>query len=157
MCATDKVNFRKAILPDEIDALYEFDRKAFHAYPADLFCREEWQRYESYWMLLDGKTIGCVAMETDNKDELWIASTAILPEFRRRRFGERLKQWEIDFARNNGYPLIGTIMRKSNTAIIRLNEKFGFTVRKMIPGAYSNPDETGIVMELRPLAPSYPS
>jgi ribosomal protein S18 acetylase RimI-like enzyme len=144
-----KIEFRKAIIPDEIPALRDFDKKAFHAHPADLSSVEEWGRWESHWVLLDEEIVGCISMETKRKTELWIASTGLLPEFCGRGLGNKLKQWEIDYAKNNGYPLIGTMMRQSNEKIIGLNKKFGFTVRKIVPGVYLNPDETAVVMELR--------
>jgi len=144
-----KIEFRKAIIPEEIPALLDFDKKAFHAYPADLSLAEEWGKWESYWVLLSGEVVGCISMEVNQKEELWIASTGLLPEFRGRGLGNELKQWEIDYAKNHGYPLIGTMMRQSNEEIIGLNKKFGFTVRKVMPGKYDNPDEPGIVMELR--------
>ena len=86
------IEFRKAVVPDEVPALCDFDKKAFQAYPADMFPPEEWERYESYWMIVEGKTVGCVALQTDDKHELWVASTAVLPEFRRQKFGEKLKE-----------------------------------------------------------------
>ncbi|MGA2648301.1 MAG: hypothetical protein ABSF15_26735 [Candidatus Sulfotelmatobacter sp.] len=53
-----KIEFRKAILPDEIEALYEFDHIAFASFPADLFEAKDWAQYESYWMIVDGRTVG---------------------------------------------------------------------------------------------------
>src|SRR6266849_3288857 len=59
------VEFRKAIVPDEVEALCEFDRKAFGNYPEDIFSPETWLHCESYWMIVDGKTVGCTAFERD--------------------------------------------------------------------------------------------
>ena len=142
------IEFRKAIIPDELPALCEFDKKAFHAHPADLFSEDDWKQYESWWMTLDGITVGCIALQTDTKDELWISSTGLLPEFCGRGLGNRIKQWEIDYAKSNGYSLIGTMMRESNERIIGLNKKFGFSVLTIVESAYSGPDEAGIVMVL---------
>jgi hypothetical protein len=60
-----KIEFRKAIVPDEIEALYKFDQIAFESFPADLFDAEDWAQYESYWMIVDGKTVGCSAFLHD--------------------------------------------------------------------------------------------
>jgi ribosomal protein S18 acetylase RimI-like enzyme len=49
----------------------------------------------------------------------------------------------------SGFELIVTNMRKSNSPIIKLNEKLGFTIREISPGYYSDPSEDAIVMELR--------
>src|SRR5260370_18890392 len=149
------IEFRKAIIPDEIPALLHFVKKAFQAHPADLSSVEEWTRWESYWMIVDGKPIGCLAMETDNKNELWTASTGILPEYRRNGFGNKMKQWQIDYARSHGFPRVAGLMRKSNEPIIRLNTKFGFTPRPT-RRRYFNPDEPGVEMELQLDVPSCP-
>src|SRR6266851_7029281 len=142
-----EIEFRKAIVPDEIAALCEFDRRAFDKYPADIFPAEEWLRYESYWMIMDGKIVGCVALKPKG-DELWIMSTAILPEYRRRHLGTKCKQWQIEYAKSRGFARLGTMMRQSNTPIIRLNEAFGFKRRSVMEHAYPDPDEPGIVMGL---------
>lgn len=150
-----KVEFRKAIIPDEIEALCAFDRIAFESFPADLFGPEDWARYESYWMIGDGKTVGCSAFVHDvDYDEqprtkcLWIVSTGIHPEFQGQGLGLRQKQWQIDYARQRGFEMIVTNMRQSNGRIIRLNEKLGFTTRELVPGYYADPEEAAVVMEL---------
>ena len=142
-----EIKFRQVIIPEEIPALCDFDRLAFHAHPADVFPAEEWRRYESYWMVLDGRIVGCTALQK-NSNELWITSTAVLPELRRQGLGSKLKEWQIEYARSHGFERLGTVMRQSNEAMIRLNEKFGFERKRLEPHRYAEPDETGIVMEL---------
>jgi ribosomal protein S18 acetylase RimI-like enzyme len=151
-----KVEFKRVNVPDEIEALCEFDRKAFASFPADLFDPEEWAEYESYWMTVDGNTVGCSAFVHDvDYDEqprpkcLYIMSTGVLPEFQGRGLGAQQKQWQIEYARERGFEIIVTNMRESNTRIIRLNKKLGFTTRELVPGYYSDPEEAAIVMELR--------
>jgi len=143
-----KVEFPKVIIPDEIPALLDFDKKAFHDRPADVFSEEAWKEYESYWMVVDGEVVGCAAFDETNKDELWIASTAILPELQGRGLGRKFKEWQIQYARANGFKRIGTVMRPSNARIIKLNGQFGFKPGKMRPNLYDNPVEDGIEMEL---------
>ena len=63
--------------------------------------------------------------------------------------GAQQKQWQIEYARERGFEIIVTNMRESNTRIIRLNKKFGFATRELVPGYYSDPEEAAIVMELR--------
>ena len=58
-------------------------------------------------------------------------------------------EWQIEYARQSGFEVIVTNMRESNTRIIRLNEKLGFTTRELVPGYYFDPEETAIVMELK--------
>lgn len=65
------------------------------------------------------------------------------------RTGSKQKQWQIEYARERGFEIIVTNMRESNTRIIRLNNKFGFTTRELVPGYYSDPEEAAVVMELK--------
>jgi ribosomal-protein-alanine N-acetyltransferase len=150
------VEFRRVAVPDEIEALLIFDRRAFADFPADLFDAEDWAGFVSYWMIVDGETVGCSAVvhdedydETSKPESLWIASTGILPEHRRKGFGQMLKEWQIGYASEHGFKVIVTNMRKSNDPIIALNEKLGFTVREISPEYYSEPNEDAIVMELQ--------
>lgn len=148
------VEFRKVAV-EEVEALLAFDSKAFAEFPADLFDAEEWAGFESHWMIVDGEIVGCSAIvhdqdydETPKAGSLWIASTGVLPEHRRKGFGQMLKQWQIGYAKEHGFKLIVTNMRESNTPIIRLNEKVGFTTREISPEYYSDTTEDAIVMQL---------
>ncbi len=156
MPGLSNIEFRKAAIPDEIGTLCNFDRKIFGSYPDDLFSPDEWAEFESYWVLVNGVTIGCVALEHDvDYDEepkpgsLYVASTGLLPGYQGRGYGSTIKKWQIDYARQHGFEVIVTNARESNTRSIRLNQKFGFKVRETAPGYYSNPDESAAVMELR--------
>lgn len=150
------VEFRKVVVPDEIEALCAFDRRAFAHFPADLFSAEEWAQFESHWMIVDGDIVGCSAVvpdqdydETLRPGALWIASTGILPEHRRKGYGKMLKEWQIRHAKERGFREIVTNMRASNRPIIKLNEKLGFKIREISRGYYPDPEEDAIVMELR--------
>src|SRR5215469_15062465 len=58
------IEFRRALVPDEIEALCEVDRRIFHAHPADLFSKEFWAHHcEAYWMTAKGRIIGCCAFQ----------------------------------------------------------------------------------------------
>ena len=149
------VEFRKVIIPDEIQKLCDVDRKAFHETPGDAYLPEKWKECESYWVIRDGEIVGCSAFEPNRDYDgrprpgcLYVSSTTVLPEFQGQGFGTWQKEWQIDFALKNGFKRIVTTMRQSNTRIISLNEKFGFTRQSTVPRYYINPDEDGIVMEL---------
>ena len=149
------LEFRKVIKPDEIEALLAFDRRAFADFPADLFDAENWLAFESHWMIVDGEIVGCSALvhnmdydETPRPGALWIASTGVLSEHRRKGFGTTLKEWQIGYARDHSFKVIVTNMRRSNVPIIKLNEKSGFKTREICAGYYSDPQEDAIVMEL---------
>src|ERR1700722_18616835 len=147
-----KIEFREAVVPNEIEALCKFDQIAFESFPADLFDADEWAQYESYWMIVDGRIVGCSAFLHDvDYDErprqkcLWIVSTGILPEFRGQGLGSKQKEWRLEYARQRGFEVIVTNMRQTNTRIIRLNQTFGFTTRELVPGYYSDPEEAAVV------------
>jgi GNAT superfamily N-acetyltransferase len=154
--ATQKIEFRRVVVADEIGTLCEIDRKIFHAFPADLFTPEDWAEFESYWMIVDGKIVGCSAFirDSDYDDELrlgclHIVSTGVLPEVRRRGFGMKQKQWQIEFAKQQGFRMIVTNTRESNLAMLQLNLKVGFVICGTAPHFYYEPDEPAIVMELQ--------
>jgi [ribosomal protein S18]-alanine N-acetyltransferase len=67
-----------------------------------------------------------------------------LPEHRRKGYGQTLKEWQIVYAREHGFKVIVTNMRRSNDPIIALNEKLGFTTREISAEYYSEPDEDAI-------------
>jgi ribosomal protein S18 acetylase RimI-like enzyme len=157
------IEFRKVILPDEIKALCDFDRKAFHKYPGDIYTPEDWLECESYWMVVDGKIVGCTAFERDVDYDgrsrpgcLYISSTGVLPEYQGKGFGAEQKNWQIEYAMKNGFTRIVTNMRQSNEPIIQLNDKFCFERCKVVPHYYPDPDEPAIVMELDLGNPSTP-
>ena len=58
-----------------------------------------------------------------------------------------VRKWEIEYARSYGFERILTYCRKSNTAIIRINEKAGFRFLREIPDCWEEPDEPGLVLE----------
>jgi ribosomal protein S18 acetylase RimI-like enzyme len=151
----EKIEFKKVIVPDELELLFDIDRRIFAPFPADLFSAEEWAEFESYWMIVDGTIVGCSAFlrDTDFDIEprpgcLHIMTTGVLPEFRRRGYGEKQKQWQIEFAKQQGFNVIVTNTRASNIAMIELNLKVGFQIRGTAPHFYFEPDEAAIVMEL---------
>lgn len=146
--------FKRVIVPDEIETLCEFDRKAFYLHPQDIFEPETWMKCESYWMIVDGQTVGCSAFihdvdytEKPRKDCLYILSTGIRPDSQHRGFGNQMKAWQIEYAKQRGFTRIVTNMRQSNERIIRLNQKFGFAVKRIDPRYYTD-GEPCVVMEL---------
>ena len=150
-----QVEFRKASPRDELLQLMELDRQIFSIYPDDLFEADDWRRYKSYWMIVDGKTIGCSAFDlhvdydgAPKQGCVYIASTGILPEFQNKGYGRKQKEWQIQYARKHKFRLIVTNMRASNERIISLNESLGFKQRELVSNYYTTPSEDAIVMEL---------
>ncbi len=159
--------FRRAALPDEIRSLVLFDRKAFEHYPADCFEPDDWKTYETWWLIVDHRKVGCCAFQLHvdfredvtrghknphRRGSLYIVTTGILPDCRRMGFGRLLKCWQIAYARRHAFTRIVTNTRKSNKAMIELNREFGFKVIRTTPGYYENPSEPTVVMELRQAA-----
>ena len=156
-----KAEFRRAILPDELKRLIAFDHKTF--IKADWFTKSDWLQYESYWMIVNGDTVGCCGFEhhvdfrEDHEIEnpslrgsLYISTTGILPRFQGQGFGRLLKSWQIAYARRHRFCRIVTNHRASNRQMIELNKKVGFRIirqRKAI--YYEDPDEPTVVMELK--------
>jgi ribosomal protein S18 acetylase RimI-like enzyme len=113
-------------------------------------------------MLIDGRKIGCCALErhTDFQDDvredgvdparrgcLHIVSSGVLPKYRGQGFGTLMKAWQVAFARHHGFGRMVTCSRKSNRAMIQINRKFGFRIVRTTRGYYSDPVESAVVME----------
>jgi ribosomal protein S18 acetylase RimI-like enzyme len=156
------VEFRRAVIPDDIPALLAFDRKVFPK--ADLFGEEDWMTDDTYWMLLDGARIGCCAFQANRdfrddirknrrnpakKGSLYITTTGILHRFRGRGFGKLFKLWQIAYAKRYGFNRIVTNCRLRNTPIIGLNQSLGYRLVRATPRYYSGPTDATVVMELK--------
>ncbi|HEV2173652.1 MAG TPA: GNAT family N-acetyltransferase [Nitrospira sp.] len=156
--------FRRALMPQELRSLVLFDHKVFSRHPADWFDRDDWETYDSWWMILDNRKVGCCAFvphvdfqEDFRKDEknprrrasLYIVTTGILPSLRGLGLGELLKRWQVSYARLHGFTRIITNTRESNKTMINLNKKVGFKVVRTTPDYYEQPREPTVVMELR--------
>ncbi len=152
--------FRRADVPAEIRSLAAFDRRIF---PSDHFSAAQWRSYESYWLLVNKRKVGCCAFEKDvdfeddiradglnaqRNGSLYIASTGLLPKFQGMGFGQLLKSWQIAYARFHEFSRVVTNTRKRNAAMIALNKKFGFRMLRTTPGYYHDPPDATVVMEL---------
>jgi ribosomal protein S18 acetylase RimI-like enzyme len=153
------LEFRKAVLPDEGAELWKLDVEIFGK---DAFEEELWLRLESYWIVVDGRVAGCAAFIRDVEFQedlrgdaenaaqpgtVYIQSTGLLRAYRGRGLGKRIKEWEIEYARGNGFRRIVTNCRESNAAMIAINEKYGFRAIRSTQGYYEDGEAT-VVMEL---------
>jgi len=153
------LEFRRAVLPEEAPDLWKLDVAIFGK---DAFQPEDWLSLESYWIVADGQVAGCAAFIRDvefqedlREDErnaarpgtVYIQSTGLLPEFRGRGLGTRIKAWQIEYAKRNGFRRMLTNCRESNAAMISINEKYGFRAIRSTPGYYEDGEAT-VVMEL---------
>lgn len=152
------VEIRKAISKEDRELLCRMDKQMFPK--GDVYDKPSyWKEYDCYFLLLDGKPIGSIAFKPHtapngenefipSDDCLYITSTGILPRFQGRGWGAFLKAWEIVYARHCGFKRVLSHVRKSNTRIIKLNQKFGFRVVREMPNYYTDPREDGLLMEL---------
>jgi ribosomal protein S18 acetylase RimI-like enzyme len=141
-----ELEFRRADTAKEIRRLRDFDRRVFP--PGDLFPSSYWRECEVWWLLVDGRRVGCCAFQFE-EEVLAIASTGLLPKWQGLGLGRVMKAWQIAYARRHGYRRLVTECRESNERMIRLNKSVGFRVAKRLPGYYDDPPEAGVVMELR--------
>ena len=153
------MEFRKAELPRDAASLREMDVEIFGT---DAFELARWLTLESYWILADGEVAGCAAfipdvdfaedLRKDDENEpqrgtLYIQSTGLLAKHRGRGIGSRVKAWQIEYAKRNGFRRIVTNCREGNAAMIAVNRKFGFQAIRTTPGYYGDGEAT-VVMEL---------
>lgn len=154
-----RTEFIRAVLPRERQSLIAFDHAVFPK--SDWFEPDQWKEYKSFWMLVNGKNIGCCALAEDVdfqhdlrpsdvrcRGSLYIASTGILPAFQGMGLGTVMKAWQVGYARYHGFTRIVTNTRKRNPAMIALNRKFGFRKIRTTPDYYGDPVEPTVVMEL---------
>jgi ribosomal protein S18 acetylase RimI-like enzyme len=140
-----KTEFVKVNPAREMRSLLTFDHKVFPK--GDWFSENDWLAYESYWMLVDKRKVGCCAFER-HKRTLHITSTGILPEVQGQGLGTLFKAWQIAFARRHGFARMVTTSRKSNRSMIDLNRRFGFRVVRTVNRFYSDPVESAVVMAI---------
>jgi len=153
------LDFRRAVLPEDGPELWNMDVEVFGK---DAFAPEDWLSLESYWIVVDGRVAGCAAFIPDvefqedlrgdgenaaQRGTLYIQSTGLLRAYRGRGLGKRIKEWEIEYARRNGFRRIVTNCRESNAAMISINEKYGFRAIRSTRGYYEDGEAT-VVMEL---------
>ena len=153
-----ELEFRRATLPEEALALWQMDLAIFGN---DAFSPEHWLMLESYWIVVDGEIAGCAAfirdvefqedlLEKENAAQpgtIYVQSTGLLAEYRGRGLGKRIKAWQVEYAKRNGFRRMLTNCRESNAAMIAINEKFGFRAIRTTPGYYEDGEAT-VVMEL---------
>ena len=153
------LEFRKAVLPAEALDLWKLDVEIFGV---DAFTPQVWLSLESYWVMVDGEVAGCAAFirDADFQEDLsqdgenpaqagtlYIQSTGLRLAYRGQGLGNRVKAWQIEYARKNGFRRVVTNCRESNAAMIAINERFGFrTIRKT--AEYYSDGEATVVMEL---------
>jgi len=99
--------------------------------------------------IFDNKIIGYICIRTI-LDVTHILNIAVLPEFRRRGIGSMLLRVALDELSlvRQDINMVTLEVRESNTAAIKLYEKFGFKVIGKRAGYYIKPCENAVIMGL---------
>jgi ribosomal protein S18 acetylase RimI-like enzyme len=154
-----RLEFLRAKVPEEVAELRRVDLEIFGK---DAFEIGVWLSVEPYWIVVNGQVAGCAAFvhDVDFEEDLreddanlpcegtvYIQSTGLLRAYRGRGLGRLVKEWEIEYARRNGFQRIVTNCREGNAAMIAINEKYGFRAIRTTPGYYEDGEAT-VVMEL---------
>ncbi|MFN0104150.1 MAG: N-acetyltransferase family protein [Bryobacteraceae bacterium] len=141
-----ELEFRLVEVEKELRRLRDFDRRVFPA--ADLFPASYWRECEVYWMVVDGRRVGCCALQAEANGVLAISSSGILPAWQGMGLGRVMKAWQVAYARGHGFRRMVTTTRAGNERMIQLNEAFGFRIVGTVAGYYVDPEEAGVEMEL---------
>jgi ribosomal-protein-alanine N-acetyltransferase len=79
-------------------------------------------------------------------DELHINTLAVTDQFRRRGHATRLLRFVLAEAAAAGIARATLEVRRSNVAALRLYDQFGFEVRGVRPGYYTQPVEDALIL-----------
>lgn len=81
-----------------------------------------------YTLLLDGKIIGCIAIEKSSKesDTFYIEKVSVVPEFRNQGFGVRLMDFATSIIKKSGGKKISIALIDSHTKLKNWYIKQGF-------------------------------
>ncbi|MBW3622739.1 MAG: ribosomal protein S18-alanine N-acetyltransferase [Armatimonadetes bacterium] len=125
----------------------QIERVCFTSHwPESAFMNELTNRSARYVVAVrGGRVIGFAGMWVI-MDEAHVTTIGVLPEHRRRKIGERLLVRLIEIARSLGARRATLEVRKSNTAALRLYEKYAFTGAAIRRGYYTDTGEDAIVM-----------
>lgn len=94
---------------------------------------------------VDGKAVGYAGM-WKVIDEGHITNIAVHPEFRHAGIGSLLMENLIGIARKEGITSMTLEVRKSNIAAQRLYFKYGFAIRGLRKGYYSDNGEDALIL-----------
>lgn len=81
--------------------------------------------------------------------EMHVISIAIHPNARKQGIGTQLMNYAIEYGKNNRAKQIYLDVRESNSAAIKLYEKFGFEKIDIRKGYYQDNEEDALVMCLK--------
>lgn len=133
---------------DDIDAVQVVERASFPVpWPANAFRHELTQNKNAHYIVAkEGDHIVGYAGLWLSLDEAHITTFAVLPEYRRRKIGERMLVAIFDRAARLGAEWLTLEVRASNLGAQRLYEKYGFRPAGIRRRYYSDNNEDAIIM-----------
>jgi ribosomal-protein-alanine N-acetyltransferase len=133
---------------DDIDAVQVVERESFPVpWPANAFRHELTQNKNAHYIVAKegGRIVGYAGLWL-SLDEAHITTFAVLPDYRRRRIGERMLVALFDKSAKLGAEWMTLEVRASNLAAQRLYEKYGFRPAGVRRRYYSDNNEDAIIM-----------
>jgi ribosomal-protein-alanine N-acetyltransferase len=133
---------------DDIDPVQVVERASFPVpWPANAFRHELTQNKNArYIVAKEGDHIVGYAGLWMSLDEAHITTVAVLPDYRRRKIGERMLVALFDRAARLGAEWLTLEVRASNLPAQRLYEKYGFRPAGIRRRYYSDNNEDAIIM-----------
>ncbi len=133
---------------EDIDAVQEVERASFPVpWPANAFRHELTQNKNAHYLVArEGEHIVGYAGLWLSLDEAHITTIAVLPDYRRRKIGERMLVSIFERAEKLGAEWLTLEVRASNLAAQRLYEKYGFRPAGIRRRYYSDNNEDAIIM-----------
>ncbi len=129
----------------DLQQVYDLEKQIFaDAWPPESFINEIENRHRSYPFLMtqENKIVG-YGVVLHLPGELHINNIAVVPEYRRQGYGKKMMQHILNKFSDTSEMYLE--VRRSNTAAIRLYEKFNFE-RVYLRKAYYGDGEDALVM-----------
>jgi ribosomal-protein-alanine N-acetyltransferase len=132
----------------DIDAVQVVERASFPVpWPANAFRHELTQNKNAHYIVArEGDRIVGYAGLWLSLDEAHITTFAVLPDYRRRKIGERMLVALFDKSAKLGAEWMTLEVRASNLAAQKLYEKYGFRPAGIRRRYYSDNNEDAIIM-----------
>ena len=132
----------------DIDAVQEVERASFAVpWPVNAFRHELTQNKNAHYIVArEGERIVGYAGLWLSLDEAHITTFAVLPDFRRRKIGERMLIALFERSERLGAEWLTLEVRASNLPAQRLYEKYGFRAAGIRRRYYSDNNEDAIIM-----------
>lgn len=133
---------------EDIDAVQAVERASFPVpWPANAFKHELTQNKNAHYIVAkEGDHIVGYAGLWLSLDEAHITTFAVLPEYRRRKIGERMLLALFERSEKLGAEWLTLEVRASNLPAQRLYEKYGFRPAGIRRRYYSDNNEDAIIM-----------